>query len=68
MNRFSEWFKFKRRDEARVAPYGHTGRVFEKKEGAEPTSQVGDMFNCDARAEVELTARVIRKDGTIEEL
>ena len=66
--RIVEWFKARKRGERRVAPYGTTGRVFEKKEGEAPTSHVGELFNSDAIGEVTLTARVIRVDGTIEEL
>ena len=64
IERFKQWFGMKRRGEVRVAPYPQTGRVFASKD--KQSANAEKKFN--AKATLVMTARVIRKDGTIEEI
>jgi len=61
MRRLIEWYKAFRRGEERTAPYPMTGRVYKR---ARPIG----AFNTSVEPTVEMTARIIRKDGSIEEL
>lgn len=61
-----EDFKAARRGERRVAPYGTRGRVYEAKPGSK--KQPFDKIKAKARPTATISARVIRADGTIEEL
>jgi hypothetical protein len=60
-----EDIKALRRGEKRVAPYGSTGRVYAKRHPIEDTS---GAHNPKAKPTVNVTARVIRADGSIEDM
>lgn len=60
---FWEDVKARRRGETRVAPRGTRGRVYAKPEGGSPAGMVAT-----SRPKAAMTARIIRKDGTIEDL
>ena len=66
IERFRQWSNMKQRGELRVAPYPQTGRVFISKHDSERTPLSNLKYNT--KAELTVTARVIRKDGTIEEI
>ena len=66
IERFRQWYGMKQRGEKRVAPYPQTGRVFVSKiEGTK--ARLGPV-KIGSKATVTMTARVIRADGTIEDL
>lgn len=58
---FNAW----RRGEVRVAPYGSTGRVFERK--AEPTSP-DNSYQYAAEPVVTVELEIRRADGTVEKI
>jgi len=66
LNRLAEWYKALRRGERRIAPYGNTGRVYEREAPDYGDKSGGKEFK--AVATPTLTARVIRANGTVEEL
>ena len=59
-----EDFKAYRRGERRVAPRGHSGRIYQKKDGSIDNS--GTNVEIGSSPKVDLVVTVIRKDGTTE--
>ena len=68
LNRLSEWFKAYRRGERRIAPYGTTGRVYERKNPQAGEVSAGGEKKVGSQGTYTMTARIIRKNGNIEEL
>lgn len=62
---WEDW-KAYRRGERRIAPRGSRGRIYEKKSGG--TSQPGHRHMRGGVKEIEVTARKIHADGTVEDL
>jgi hypothetical protein len=59
-----EDLKALRRGEKRVAPFGSTGRVYAKRK---PASDDG-AINPKTKPNLSISARVIRADGTVEDM
>lgn len=64
MNRIWEYMKARWRGEKREAPYGVRGRVYSKNGVVDQ----GGARLATSKGEAKLSARVIRADGTVEDL
>lgn len=66
--RITESFKAWRRGERRVAPHGVRGRVYEKKDPQHDTTGSGGGREISSRGTATLHMKVLRQDGTSEEI
>lgn len=68
-DRLKEWNESRKRGEKRVAPKGQRGRVYAgPKDAPNPPPDGNPHKAAIAKGQLKVSARVIRADGTIEDL
>lgn len=67
-SRIVDWYQARKRGERRIAPYDVKGRVYEKIDKNVVVTKAGADMASRKVGKVTVKARIIRKDGTVEEL
>lgn len=65
LREIKEDIKAYRRGEKRIAPFGSTGRVYAPRK---PSPSDGGPINSQTEPKLAISARIIRADGTVEDL